>query len=40
MKLKDNMFQVLQILYKVVDGEAQLGEKGMIFHKGNSNITK
>lgn len=35
MKLKDNMFQVMQILYKVVDGEAQLGEKGRIFHRGN-----
>lgn len=35
MKLKDNMFQVMQILYKVVDGEAQLGEKGTIFHRGN-----
>lgn len=35
MKLKDNMFQVMQILYKAADGEAQLGEKGMIFHRGN-----
>lgn len=35
MKLKDNMFQVMQILYKAVDGEAQLGGKGMLFHKGN-----
>lgn len=35
MKLKDNMFQVMQILYKAVDSEAQLGGKGMLFHKGN-----
>lgn len=34
MQLKDNVFQVMQILYKAVDGEAQLGGKGHALSQG------